>query len=220
MAHIVILAALPEEAAALFPGQGMIVASLPFPVRELTLDHQRLSIVTCGLGKVNAATAASLWAERTQPAALLMSGTCGRLNAIAGDAFWIAEAVQHDYGAARTGGFIPYPAGDWPMGPAATRPFAAMPDPGLGLPHARIASGDSFVECPATAARLVAAGCALVDMEVAAVAQLAALLGLPWAAIKAPTDAANGDSAGDFQANLNAAATRAAAAIEALVARL
>ena len=32
--------------------------------------------------------------------------------------------------------------------------FAAIPDPGLGLPHARIASGDSFVACPDAAADL------------------------------------------------------------------
>jgi adenosylhomocysteine nucleosidase len=118
------------------------------------------------------------------------------------------------------GGFVAYPAGDWPMGPPEARPFAAMADPGLGLPHARIASGDSFLECPDVAARLVGAGCDLVDMEVAAVAQVAAALGLPWAAVKAPTDEANGDSAGDFHANLLAAAARAASGVEMLVSRL
>jgi len=215
MTRLLILAALPEEADALFAGQGKAIADAPFAARRVN----DVTIVTCGLGKVNAAAAAALWAERTQPAALLMTGTCGRLGATTGDAFWLAEAVQHDYGAARSDGFVTYPAGDWPMGPAADRPFAAMPDPGLGLPHARIASGDSFLECPDAAARLVAAGCDLVDMEVAAVAQVAVMLGLPWAAVKAPTDAANGDSAGDFHANLTAAAARAARAVEALVLR-
>lgn len=216
MTTLLVLAALPEEADALWPGQGDIIAATPFAARQVG-GH---TIVTCGLGKVNAATAAALWAERVQPAAILMTGTCGRLTAITGDAFWLAEAVQHDYGAAQAANFIVYPAGDWPMGDAADRPFAAMSDPGLGLPHARIASGDSFIACPAAAARLVALGCDLVDMEVAAVAQVAARLGLPWAAIKAPTDEANGDSAGDFQANLRAAAARAAAGVEALAARL
>ena len=216
MTPLLILAALPEEGDALFAGQGESVATAPFPARRVGA----VTIVTCGLGKVNAATAAALCAERIQPAALVMTGTCGRLSAVPGDAFWLSHAVQHDYGAAQAGGFITYPAGDWPMGPPADRPFAAMPDPGLGLPHARIASGDSFLQCPGTAARLVAAGCDLVDMEVAAVAQVAHLLGLPWAAVKAPTDEANGDSAGDFHANLLAAAARAARAVEALVARL
>ena len=220
MKTLLILAALAEEADALWPGEGAMVASAPFAARRVALPQGAAVIVTCGLGKVNAATAAALWAERLRPAALLMSGTCGRLTDISGDAFWLAEAVQHDYGAARAEGFAPYPAGDWPMGAAADRPFCAMPDPGLGLPHARIASGDAFVEDPALAARLVAMGCDLVDMEVAAVAQVAAALGLPWAAVKAPTDGADGASAGDFSANLNAAAARAARAIEALVGRL
>lgn len=216
MAVTLILAALPEEADAVFAGRGDALSSAPFPARQVG----DAIIVTCGLGKVNAATAATFWAGRLSPAAIVMTGTCGRLSAIAGDAFWLARAVQHDYGAARGDGFIAYPAGDWPMGVPADRPFAAMPDPGSGLPHAMIASGDSFVECPATAARLVAAGCDLVDMEVAAVAQVAATLTLPWAAIKAPTDEANGNSAGDFRANLLAAAARAAQAVERLVAQM
>jgi adenosylhomocysteine nucleosidase len=216
MTRLLILAALAEEADALWPGQGAQVAASPFAARRVG----ECIIVTCGLGKVNAATAATLWTERLQPAALLMTGTCGRLAPLAGDAFWLAEAVQHDYGAAQAEAFLVYPAGDWPMGDPADRPFAAMPDPGLGLPHARIASGDSFIGCPTAAARLVALGCSLVDMEVAAVAQVAATLGLPWAAIKAPTDEANGESAGDFHANLRAAAVRAAAGIEALAERI
>ena len=39
--------------------------------------------------------------------------------------------------------FRRYRAGDWPIGEPGEAHFAAMPDPGLGLPHARIASGDS-----------------------------------------------------------------------------
>lgn len=217
---ILILAALPEEGDALWPGQGENIAAQPFPARRVAAQGRDVTIVTCGLGKVNSAMATALWAGRVQPAAILMTGTCGRLSDIVGDAFWLSHAVQHDYGAAHAGAFIVYPAGDWPIGDPADRPFAAMPDPGLGLPQARIASGDSFVGCPAAAARLVALGCDLVDMEVAAVAQVAARLDLPWAAIKAPTDEANSESAGDFHANLRAAAARAAAGVEMLVRRL
>jgi len=96
-----------------------------------------------------------------------------------------------------------------------------MPDPGLNLPHARIASGDSFVACPDAAAGLVRdLGATLVDMEVGAVAQASMRLRKPWAAIKAVTDDANGDSAGDFHTNLVRAARIAGTAIERLVARV
>ena len=52
----------------------------------------------------------------------------------------------------------------------------------------------------------------LVDMETAAVAQVASRLDTPWAGIKATTDNADGNSGGDFHANLIDAANRAAAA--------
>ena len=104
------------------------------------------------------------------------------------------------------------------MGDVRDHAFVAMSDPGLGLPHASIASGDIFLECPETAEALAKRlGTHLVDMEVAAVAQAAEVLGLPWAAIKAVTDGADGDSAGDFSANLKRAARKAAQAMEQLL---
>jgi adenosylhomocysteine nucleosidase len=216
MAIILILAALPEEANALFPGVGTRQDD-PIAVRRLTAHNHYLAIATCGLGKVNAALAVGLLG--TEVDILLMTGTCGALGAAPG-AYWIAEAVQHDYGASQPGLFRRYRAGDWPLGEPGEAHFTALPDPDLGLPHARIASGDSFIACPAAAADLQALGATLVDMEVGAVAQAAARLGKPWAAIKAVTDDANDVSGGDFQTNLRRAARLAAEAIERLVAML
>ena len=216
MASILILAALPEEADAPFPDTGTRDHA-PIPIRRLTAHHHNLTIATCGLGKVNAALAVGLLG--TNADLLLMTGTCGALGAAPG-AYWIAEAVQHDYGATHSGAFRRYRAGDWPMGEPGEAHFAAMPDPGLGLPHARIASGDSFIACPDAAAGLQSLGATLVDMEVGAVAQAAARLSLPWAAIKAVTDEANDASGGDFNANLARAARAAAVEIEQLVAML
>lgn len=216
MTRILILAALPEEADALFPGIGSGEPG-PFATRRLAAHGHALAIVTCGLGKVNAALAAGLFGADAD--LLMMSGTCGALGAGPG-AYWLAQAVQHDYGAAHPGRFRRYRAGAWPMGEPGEAHFAAMADPGLGLPHARIASGDSFVACPDAAADLQALGATLVDMEVGAVAQAAARLGKPWAAIKAVTDDANDASGGDFQANLRRAARTAAAEVERLVAML
>ncbi|WP_341786972.1 purine phosphorylase [Sphingopyxis panaciterrae] len=192
-----------------------------FAVRRLAAHGHDLTIATCGLGKVNAALAAGLFGADADM--LLMTGTCGALGAAPG-AYWLAEAVQHDYGATHPGRFRRYRAGDWPMGePGPESPgahFAAMSDPGLGLPHARIASGDSFIACPDAAADLQSLGATLVDMEVGAVAQAAARLGKPWAAIKAVTDEANGDSGGSFQTNLTRAARTAGQQTEQLVAML
>jgi nucleoside phosphorylase len=65
-----------------------------------------------------------------------------------------------------------------------------------------------------------ALGADLVDMETAALAQAAERLGLPWIGIKATTDDANGDSAGDFTLNLAKAASRAARAAETIIGTL
>ena len=216
MANILILAALAEEGDALFADAGT-KRDGAFAPRRLTVNGHDLTIVISGLGKVNAALAAGMLGGDAD--LLLMSGTCGSLGAAPG-AYWLAEAVQHDYGANEPGRFRRYRAGEWPIGKAGEAHFAAMPDPGLGLPHARIASGDSFVACPDAAADLKSLGATLVDMEVGAVAQVAARLGKPWAAIKAVTDEANGASADDFHANLVRAAHSAGREIERLVAAI
>ncbi|MBB5705631.1 5'-methylthioadenosine/S-adenosylhomocysteine nucleosidase [Sphingopyxis panaciterrulae] len=216
MAHILILAALPEEADALFPDAGTREDGI-FAVRRLAAHGHALTVATCGLGKVHAALAAGMLG--TDADLLLMSGTCGALDAEAGRAYWLAEAVQHDYGTVRPDRFDRYRAGDWPVGEVGEAHFCAMADPGTGLPHARIASGDSFIACPDVAAGLVRGlGATLVDMEVAAVAQAAMRLGKPWAAIKAVTDTADEGSSRDFHANLVRAARSAAQAVERLVA--
>lgn len=217
MNSILLIAALSEEADALSPGDGRAIAGEPMPVRVVEKAGGQITIVTCGLGKVNAALAVGRYA-RADTTLVAMTGTCGRIAPIDGDCFWIARAIQHDYGARQASGFVHYRAGDWPMGEARDHGFAAIGDPGLGLPHATIASGDVFLECPdmaeAMASRL---GAHLVDMEVAAVAQAAESLNLPWAAIKAVTDGADVDSAEDFSTNLKRAARKAGEAMERLL---
>ncbi len=217
MAKVAIICALAEEAAALYKGKGREETLRHMPLRRHADHGHDIAIATCGLGKVNAAMAATL-AAADGAEMVLMSGTCGRIGAVEAGAFWIAEALQHDYGAEIPGDFVHYSAGAFPIGEARITPFTAMADPGLGLPHARIASGDRFIGCP-DRARFIADGLSadLVDMEVAAMAQAAYALGVPWAAIKASSDDANDASGGDFQANLNAASERAAKAMEGLV---
>ena len=143
------------------------------------------------------------------------TGTCGRIANIDGETFWIARAIQHDYGALGAEGITQYRAGDWPMGEARDPGFTAMPDPGSGLPHASIISGDVFLECGVMAGALAEQlNAQLVDMEVAAIAQAAEALRLPWSAIKAVTDGADEESTGDFSANLKRAARKAGEAME------
>lgn len=219
--RIVLLAALDEEADAFMPGAGKSLDDAWPRVRRIVHGGHRIWLAATGIGKVNITTAAARLHALHDAELLLTVGTAGKLSAIEGDCFYLARSVQHDYGARRAESFVHYPPGAWPMGPANVTPYAAMPDPGLGLPHACITSGDAFIEDAAYARHLVAALEAdVVDMETAAVAQYAGKFGLPWAGVKATTDDANHESAGDFHANLLAASRRAAQAMERLISLL
>jgi nucleoside phosphorylase len=219
--RILVLAALPEEADTLLPEMGAINATGWPPVRRVEQSGHDLIIATTGIGKVNIASASARLHALHNPDLLLVIGTAGKLSSLPGSCFWLARAFQHDYGAKRTGSFVHYDPGAWPMGPAVLTPFESMADPGLGLPHATIAAGDAFIEDEELARHLSEGlGADVVDMETGAMAQFALQIGLPWAGIKAVTDDANQASAGDFHANLRAAARRAAEAAERFIALL
>lgn len=217
-----IIAGVEEEADAFAPGRhDRVEQHGHLSVRFVALGPHEVAITCCGVGKVNAAIAATMLATVHRAELLVIVGTAGKLSGIAGDCFLIHEAVQGDYGAQRPEGFTHYTAGSWPIGPARVEAFLAHPLPDVGLPRARIVTGDAFVECPDHSLRLrEGLSGDLVDMETGALAQTAVRLGLPWAAIKATTDDANGASAGDFQANLLRAARRAAEAVERSLERL
>ena len=219
--NIVVIAALKEEADALYAGQGEESAVGYLTVRTVALPHATVRIAETGIGKVNTAAAAAFLVPHYKATLIALVGTCGMIGQRAENCFWIKDAVQSDYGAERPGHFEHYTAGEWPLGPAKVTPFVAVADPGLGLPHARMASGDAFIECPVQA-RFLSEGLSadIVDMETGALGQVAQRLGVPWATIKATTDECNTASVDSFQANLLAASARAAAAMERVLERL
>lgn len=215
--HIAIITGVQDEADAFLRDHPATRADSPLgDIRELKHAGKQITILCSGIGKVHAGAAALYLHTRFQPDLLLVIGTAGHVSALAGDCFYLAESLQSDYGTLeRFGdhdGFTHYNAGAWPIGRSDWKPFTSHPMPEtLALPQARIATADCFVKCPDRSGYLRDVLKAdLVDMETAAVAQIAALLGIPWAGIKAVTDGANSDSAGDFQTNLARAASRAA----------
>lgn len=220
--RIAIITGVQEEADAFLPGQyARVEQHGHLSVRFVAVGAHEIAIACCGVGKVNAALAATLLATLTHAELLMIIGTAGKLSDIAGDCFLLHEAVQGDFGAQRSEGFTHYTAGSWPIGPASVDAFRAHPLPDVGLPQARIVTGDCFVECPDHSMRLRdGLSGDLVDMETGALAQVAQRLGIPWAGIKATTDDANGESAGDFEANLLRAARRAAEAAERAISLL
>lgn len=218
--NILLLAALPEEADAFLPGSGVKIDVWP-PARLIDAFGHKIIVAVTGIGKVNLTAVAATLHARHGADLLAMVGTAGKIGALPGDCFFLSHALQHDYGAERAGLFVNFTPGLVPIGPSIIDDYLSLPDPGTGLPAARIASGDAFVECP-NQARLLAEElrAELVDMETGALAQLAQVAGVPWVGVKATTDDANADSAGDFRANLLSAAARAAAGMETLLSKL
>ena len=184
-----------------------------------------------GLGKVNAARVATTLIERFACRALVSAGTAGGLDGAEPLQVVVGvELVQHDYGRSRGAGRLElYRPGDPPLPQFRRDDFAlSLPD-GLqqslralaaGLDHVRFgrfASGDTFVNDAETRARLVALGALAVDMECAAVAQVAEFHRLPWLVAKGISDAASNQSHEDFLAGLVAAAKRSAEVVAALL---
>lgn len=215
--RVAIITGVQDEADAFLPERPAMRLESPLgEIRQLAHAGKQVSILCSGIGKVHAGAAAMHMHSHFRPDLIMVIGTAGHVSARPGDCFYLREALQADYGTLEKfgehDGFTHYNAGAWPIGPAEWQPFEAVPKPGkLALPEARIATADCFVKCPERSGYLRdVLDADLVDMETAAVAQITAKLGIPWAGIKAVTDGANGDSSDDFHANLAAAAKRAA----------
>lgn len=209
------------ELDAFLPGKGDMIELAGLGTRSLSHGGKQILLACEGIGKVAAATAASVLAVAGKADLLIVIGTAGKIGPRPERLFKITTAFEADYGARQEERFIHYSAGVIPIGPPRLHFYEAMLTPMLPLPAARIATSDSFVESASHSAYLKAGFDAdLVDMETAAVAHVASRRRLPWCAIKATTDEANSDSAVDFHSNLAAAARLAAAAAEDLIIRL
>lgn len=219
--RIGIISGVAFELEAFLPGKGEMIELEGLGTRTLSHGGKQIMLACEGIGKVAAATAASVLAVAGKADLLIVIGTAGKIGARSEQLFKITTAFESDYGARREDRFVHYSAGVVPIGPPKLHFYEAMLTPMLDLPAARIATSDSFVESASHAAYLNASFKAdLVDMETAAVAHVASRRRLPWCAIKATTDEANSDSAVDFHSNLAAAARLAAAAAEDLISRL
>jgi adenosylhomocysteine nucleosidase len=185
----------------------------------------------CGLGKVRAAIAATALAERWRCLGLVSAGTAGGLGDTAPMQVIVAsELVQHDYGRSRGAGDLElYRPGVPPLPEYGGIDYALrVPADRLArfrehanrlgfVEYGRYASGDTFVNDDATRSKLESLGARAVDMEGAAVAQVAEHFGLPWLVAKGISDAASGSAHEDFLAGIAEASRRSAQVVEALL---
>jgi adenosylhomocysteine nucleosidase len=229
-----ILCAMAEE-------QELLVAAIgdppPLPGRGLearrgTLEGHEVIVAAAGVGKVRAATTASLLVERLGCRALVLTGVAGGLSPALGigDLVIADRVVDVDYGRLTDAGRLVYQPGTLPL-PGVT------PDPGYTLPAGlrsrvtallattgeravvgTILTGDAFLASASVRDEYAARWSGLaIEMEGSAVCGVAERFGLPWLIVRALSDRAGEESVGDFRAFLSTAAAASARLVGALL---
>jgi adenosylhomocysteine nucleosidase len=207
----------------------------PFGVVEGRAGPHRLHVAQGGIGK---AAAAGLTAHLlSRPASLDLVVFCGVAGGMSpdlqpGDLVIGRETATHDYGAFRDGRLDWFPAGAIPIGPAPAPHYRAATEttPALertiarlsAAPDAprimlgRIISGDLFLNCRVRRDELHAAwGADAIDMESAAVADMAARFGKPILILRTISDRACEESHLTYAQIADAAARNSAAFLQA-----
>jgi adenosylhomocysteine nucleosidase len=193
-----------------------------------TLDGHRLVLAGGGVGKVNAALTATLLADRFACRCLVFSGVAGGLDPAlhVGDVVIGERTLQHDAGVLQGSRIHTYQAGHVPffnptdqlgyrppaellervrerldgfaldpLSAAAAGGAARTPAVGFGT----ILTGDQFLNCEATRARLFEElGGQAIEMEGGAIGQVAEAFAVPHLVIRALSDLAGAESAVDF----------------------
>lgn len=163
------------------------------------LEAAGVSVLYCGVGKVNAAVALTRelcrYAHAGEPLPRVLNfGTAGSRTHGAGGFVACHEFVQRDMDVRGLGfelGITPFDAV-----PAVLR-FKPL---FTSLPAGVCGSGDSFVTADA------AVPCAVLDMEAYALAKASWLAGADFACVKYVTDGADEGAATDWQSNVHKAA--------------
>jgi adenosylhomocysteine nucleosidase len=247
-APIGILCALPEELRLYREEVERAESSMHggVPVVRGTLAGRRVVLAESGIGKVNAASAATILLERYGCDRLLLSGVAGAVDPALsiGDVVVGTRVAQHDYGRMGDDGIVAYQPGGMPFPGASDMvgwplradllghvraALAGEPLPGIrahggDAPHVpavhfgTIVTGDVFVQSDAVRERLRSRFSALaVDMESGAMVQVAERFGAAWLVVRAVSDLAGREGGVDFAVFLEDAAHTAAALVRRLV---
>ena len=192
------------------------------------------ALALSGIGKVNAASAATLLLSAFKADVLIFSGVAGGLNpALAvGDVLLGTRLAVHDYGYITAGVFTPTASGIIPIG-ASTLSELVLVAPSvvahfehlktrltgrLAVRLGTITTADYFLNCPATRDDLHARlGADAIDMESGAVAQIADAWNRPLYVIRTLSDLAGAESHTDYPRLAAMAARNSALCVEELL---
>ncbi|HEX7947852.1 MAG TPA: 5'-methylthioadenosine/S-adenosylhomocysteine nucleosidase [Phenylobacterium sp.] len=237
-----ILCATPEEVAAVrtrLSLDGAPARQGPTTVWTGVHAGAAVAVAQCGIGKVNAAAAATLLLAVYGAKSLIFSGVAGGLNPMleVGTVLLADRLAVHDYGMVAAGTFTRTAYGVIPIGApplveavavdedvrAVLAQVAADVAPRLAHPVrlGSVVTGDFFLNCRDTREALRAALSAdAVDMESGAVAEVARAWGVPAYIIRTLSDLAGEDSHIAYPQMAAMAAENSAACVEALLARV
>ena len=183
------------------------------------LDKHELILVQSGLGKVNAAVVSTLLIEKFECELLLFSGVAGGIDPEIeiGDVIIGYSLIQHDYGKLINKEMLTFRPGYFPIGeskndieykldPKIKRKIKSLrPNVRMG----KIITGDLFLQCEETQKELFEKfGADAIDMEGAAVAQVAEQFSIPLIVVRCISDMADTESQKSSSKFLNIAAKR------------
>ena len=184
-----------------------------------THEKHELILVQSGLGKVNAAVVSTLLIEKFECEFLLFSGVAGGIDPgiEIGEVIIADTLIQYDYGTLKKGEMLPFRPGSIPT----TKPTnkieynldpkikheirASLPDVRMG----KLLTGDLFLQCKDKRKELFEKyGAQAIDMEGAALAQVAEQFGIQVVVVRCLSDLAGADSQKLSSKFLNKAAKR------------
>ncbi len=197
---------------------------------QKTIEDKPLLLVQTGIGKVNAACATALVIEKIAPQAIINIGSAGGFapNVRLGDIVVGTDCIYSDADATCFG----YQLGQVPKMPpvypadkdlvALAQNLAEQPQFAGLVRFGTILTSDSFMSDPERAKQLIKLfpQAHAADMEGAAVAQTAYVMGTPCLNLRSISDIAGDDAAASFDNNLEQAAARAAAFFKAMAAAI
>ena len=213
------------EDAAVAPGAGL-------DARIGLLDGKAVVVATCGVGKVNAATTATLLVERLGCRALVLSGVAGGLSPEldVGDLIVAERVIDVDYGRITDDGRLAYQPGTLPLPDVEPEPGYRMPAAlaeavrvqvaatGDRVTLGTILTGDAFLASARLRDELAARWSAVaIEMEGSAVCGVAERFGMPWLIVRALSDRAGEGSVTDFSAFVSHAAAASAGLVRELL---
>ncbi len=191
-------------------------------------ERHDLTVVECGLGKVNAALVSTLLVQEFGCKLLIFSGVAGGIDPTMeiGEVVVGESLIQYDYGALNDGHVQVYRAGSIPMGPPKTSAEFRL-DPEIKkiikavLPEVRmgtILTGDVFLQCEKKRKALYEQfGAQAIEMEGGAVAQVAEQFGIPAIVVRCLSDLAGANGQKLSVGFLNTAAKNSFKTVQTLL---